>query len=56
MSNKKGLKLVILIRGNIKTRDPILPNAKTRDRVPAYPGQSHPIPGFSSPLRVIWSD
>jgi len=34
------------------TRDPTVPNAKTRDRVSADPGQSHPIPGFSSPHSI----
>ena len=36
-------------RDNIKTRDPKLPNAKTRDPVPSDPGFR--VPGFSSSLR-----
>jgi len=45
----------LCVRDNIKTRDrdPTVPNAKTRDRVPADLGQSHPILGFSSPPNPV---
>jgi len=40
---------VIAITSIPGTWNPIVSNAKTRDRVPADPGQSHPIPGFKCP-------
>ena len=46
---EKQIKLVIAITSKPGTRDPKVPNAKTRDRVPANPGQFHPIPGFTTP-------
>ena len=46
---KKQIRSVITITSKPGTRDPIVPNAKTRDQVPASPSRSQPIPGFSSP-------
>ena len=46
---KQQIRSVITITSKPGTRDPIVQNAKTRDRVPASPSRSQPIPGFSSP-------
>ena len=49
---EKQIRSVIAITSKPGTRDPKVLNAKTRDRVPNDPGQSHPIPGFSSPHKI----
>jgi len=50
---KQQIRSVITITSKPGTRDPIVQNAKTRDRVPASPSRSQPIPGFSSPHIVV---
>jgi len=50
---KKKIISVIAITSKPGNRDPKVPNAKTRDRVPVDPDQSHQIPGFNSPPAEI---
>ena len=50
---EKQIRSVITITSKPGTRDPKVQNAKTRVRLPSNPGQSHPIPCFSSPPKML---